>query len=208
MTAELLRPAAAGFLRVAGGVTDLTAPTPCAGYDVRALLNHLLYWGPWLLAAGRREQPPPGSGSGSGAGSGPGSGSGEAGAALVTAGWAAALEKQTETLLEVFGTPSAWTGTTAWGTTRLPASAVGAMVLGEFVLHGWDLARASGQEPDCAPEAATAVFESAVAMGERARAMGVYGPAVAVAAGASPLDRALGASGRDPARRPHPGSLD
>ena len=186
MTAELLRPAAAGFLRVAHAVPDLTAPTPCAGYDVRGLLNHLLYWGPWLIAAGRREDPPIPTAD-------------EAEAALVTGDWRAALEKQTETLVEVFGTPSAWTGTTALGTAPMPSAVVGAMVLGEFVLHGWDLARASGQEFGCAPEAATVVHESAVAMGDRARSAGVYGPAVEVAAGASPLERALGAAGRDPA---------
>jgi uncharacterized protein (TIGR03086 family) len=189
MTADLLRPAAAEFRRIAHAVADLTAPTPCAGYDVRGLLDHLLYWGPWLIAAGRREDPPA-------------PGDGEAAAALVTDDWRAALEKQTETLVDVFGTPSAWTGTTALGTAAMPASVVGDMVLGEFVLHGWDLARASGQEFRCAPEAATAVFESAVAMGEQARAMGVYGPAVEVPSDASPLERALGASGRDPAWTP------
>jgi uncharacterized protein (TIGR03086 family) len=72
------------------------------------------------------------------------------------------------------------------------------MVLGEFVLHGWDLARASGRVLECDPAAATAVYESAVAMGEQARSMGVYGPAVEVAEDASPLERALGAAGRDP----------
>jgi len=185
MTASLVRPAAAGFLRIACAVPDLTAPTPCAGYDVRGLLNHLLYWGPWLIAAGRREDPPAPA-------------VGEAEAALVTSGWRADLEKQTETLVSVFETPAAWTGTTSLGSAPMPSAVVGAMVLGEFVLHGWDLARASGQPCAYAPEAATAVYESAVAMGEQARSMGVYGPAVEVAADASPLERALGASGRDP----------
>lgn len=185
MTASLVRPAAAGFLRIACAVPDLTAPTPCAGYDVRGLLNHLLYWGPWLIAAGRREDPPSPAFT-------------EAEAALVTDDWRAALEKQTETLADVFGTPSAWTGTTTLGTASMPASVVGDMVLGEFVLHGWDLARASGRQFECDPAAATAVYESAVAMGEQARSMGVYGPVVAVAGDASPLARALGAAGRDP----------
>ncbi|WP_206785459.1 TIGR03086 family metal-binding protein [Amycolatopsis sp. MtRt-6] len=184
MTASLLRPAAAEFLRIACAVPDLTAPTPCAGYDVRGLLNHLLYWGPWLIAAGRRLPAPAPAG-------------GEA--AVVTEDWRADLEKQTETLLEVFGTPAAWTGMTSLGSAAMPSSVVGAMVLGEFVLHGWDLARASGQSCAYTPEAATAVYESAVAMGDQARSMGVYGPAVAVAADASPLERALGAAGRDPA---------
>src|SRR5205823_4711544 len=99
MTSELVRPAAAEFLRVAHAVADLSAPTPCAGYDVRGLLNHLLYWGPWLVAAGRREDPPS-------------PGVAETEAALVTGDWRAALEKQTETLVDVFGTPPAWTGMT------------------------------------------------------------------------------------------------
>jgi uncharacterized protein (TIGR03086 family) len=185
MTAELMRPAAAEFLRVALVVDDLSAPTPCDGYAVRELLNHLLYWGPWLVAAGRREEPPS-------------PGAGEADAALVTADWAAALEKQTETLVEAFGTPAAWTGVTKLGTAELPSAVVGGMVLGEFVLHGWDLALASGQQLRCTPEAATAVLESALAMGEQARAMGVYGPEVPVPSDAAPLDRALGAAGRDP----------
>ncbi|MEU5262387.1 TIGR03086 family metal-binding protein [Amycolatopsis sp. NPDC021455] len=186
MNAELLRPAAAGFLRIADALDDLTLPTPCAGYDVRGLVNHLLYWGPWLVAAGRREEPPS-------------PGVSEAEATLVGDDWRSALEKQTSTLVDVFGAASAWTGMTALGTASLPASVVGDMVLGEFVLHGWDLARASGQELRCAPEVAVAVYESAVAMGEQARSMGVYGPAVEVAGDASPLERALGASGRDPA---------
>ncbi|MGK3200612.1 TIGR03086 family metal-binding protein [Amycolatopsis sp. MEPSY49] len=185
MSASHIRPAAAEFLRIAHAAADLSAPTPCAGYDVRGLLNHLLYWGPWLVAAGRREAPPEPSVA-------------EASAGLVTADWRAALEKHTETLVDVFGTPAAWEGTTALGTAELPAAVVGDMVLGEFVLHGWDLARASGQELRCAPEAATAVYESAVAMGEQARSRGVYGEAVAVPEDASPLERALGASGRDP----------
>lgn len=185
MTASLVRPAAAEFLRIAHAVADLTAPTPCDGYDVRGLLNHLLYWGPWLVAAGRREDPPSVSVS-------------EASSALVTEDWRAALEKQTETLVDVFGEARAWEGMTALGTARMPASVVGDMVLGEFVLHGWDLAQASGQELRCTPAAATAVYESAVAMGDQARSMGVYGPAVAVSADASMLERALGASGRTP----------
>jgi len=191
MTAELLRPAAAEFLRVAAAVTsqDLAARTPCADYDVRALLNHLLYWGPWLIAAGRRETPPD-------------AGAGEAAAGLVTGDWVSALEKQTETLVDVFGAPSAWDGMTSMGSARLPASVVGELVLGEFVLHGWDLARAIGRDITVAPEAAEVVRASATAMGEQARSMGVYGPEVAVPADASRLGRALGAAGRDPGWRP------
>jgi uncharacterized protein (TIGR03086 family) len=187
-SSRLLAPAAAEFLRVAGGLTDLGARTPCAGYDVRALLNHLLYWGPWLIAAGRRSDPPV-------------PGVTEADAGLVAEDWLAALEKQTGTLVDVFSAPAAWTGMTALGSASLPSAVVGEMVLGEFVLHGWDLAAASGQKLACPAETALAVHAAAEAMGAQARSMGVYGPLVPVPPDASPLDLALGASGRDPAWR-------
>ncbi|WP_326566739.1 TIGR03086 family metal-binding protein [Amycolatopsis rhabdoformis] len=179
----LLRPAAAEFLRVAR-LPALTAPTPCAGYDVRGLLNHLLYWGPWLAAAGRREPYR--------------HDVTEADSALVTDGWFTTLEKQTEALVDAFSAPGAWDGMATLGSATMPAAVVGDMVLGEFVLHGWDLARAAGVPLTCPDETAEAVRASAVAMGEQARAMGVYGPEVPVPADAPALERALGATGRDP----------
>ncbi|MEV0071778.1 TIGR03086 family metal-binding protein [Amycolatopsis sp. NPDC050768] len=183
----LLRPAAAEFLRVAAAAKPLTAPTPCTGYDVRGLLNHLLYWGPWLAAAGRRETY---TASGT-----------EADAALVGEHWLATLGKQTEDLVDAFAPAAAWEGLVTLGSATMPAAVVGDMVLGEFVIHGWDLARAAGTPLNCTDEAAEAVRASAVAMGEQARAMGVYGPEVPVPAEAPALSRALGASGRNPARR-------
>ncbi|MFK0245283.1 TIGR03086 family metal-binding protein [Amycolatopsis azurea] len=186
--AALIAPAAAEFAGILRGIgeAELTARTPCAEYDVRALLNHLLYWGPWLEAAGRKAPPPEAA-------------TGEAEAGLVGAGWLDAAERQTARLVEIFGAPGAWQGMTALGTAELPASFVGDMVLGEFVLHGWDLARATGRTVDVAPEAAEAVYASAVAMGEQARSMKVYGEEVAVAEGATTFERALGATGRNPA---------
>ncbi|QRP46608.1 TIGR03086 family metal-binding protein [Amycolatopsis sp. FDAARGOS 1241] len=183
----LLSPAAAEFLRAAA-LPTAAARTPCADYDARGLLDHLLYWGPWLAAAGRRE-------------SYTADGS-EADAALVTGDWPAKLEKQTQDLVDAFTAPGAWHGTVALGSATLPAAVVGDLVLGEFVLHGWDLARAAGATLSCPDETAEAVRASAVAMGGQARSMGVYGPEVAVPADAPPLDRALGASGRDPRWRP------
>ncbi|MBB4687799.1 TIGR03086 family metal-binding protein [Amycolatopsis jiangsuensis] len=178
----LLAPAATELLRVAAAVPSLDAHTGCADYDVRGLLDHLLYWGPRLAAAGRRES----------------SAAPESDVALVEDDWPALLEKQTEELVAAFASASAWTGTVTFGPAELPAAVVGDMVLGEFVLHGWDLARASGTTLSCSDDAAAAVLASAVAMGERARSTGVYGAEVPVPVTAPLLDRALGASGRDP----------
>jgi uncharacterized protein (TIGR03086 family) len=181
----LLRPAAAAFLSAAASAEDLTAPTPCSGYDVRGLLNHLLYWGPVLAAAGKHEP------------YAPVTSEGEAG--LVNGDWLANLREQTGALVEAFEPATAWTGTVTFGSGELPASMMGDMVLGEFVLHGWDLARASGAAWTCPDDAAVAVLAAVVEMGPQARAMGVYGPEVPVGSAAPVLDRALGAAGRDPA---------
>ncbi|SFO34161.1 TIGR03086 family metal-binding protein [Amycolatopsis rubida] len=181
----LLAPAAAELRRVAAAAPSLTAPTACAEYDVRGLLNHLLYWGPWLAAAIRHEpyEPPAPS---------------EAEASLVGDDWPKALEAMTDDVLAALAPPEAWTGTITFGSSELPAAVVGDLVLGELVVHAWDLARASGTELNCADEAAEAVLAFAAEMGEGARARGVFGPAVAVPKTAPVLHRALGATGRDP----------
>jgi hypothetical protein len=63
------------------GHDQLAARTPCTKYDVRALVNHLLYWGPWLEAAARKEPPPTET-------------RGETEVDLTNGEWAAALEKR------------------------------------------------------------------------------------------------------------------
>ena len=187
----LIAPAAEEFAAILRGIgaSDLSARTPCAEYDVRALLNHLLYWGPWLEAAGRKTAPPEVS-------------TGEAEADLVGGEWLADIEKQTARLVDVFGASEAWQGQTTFGGNPMPASMAGYMVLDEFVFHGWDLARATGAEFAVLPEVADAVYAIALEIGDQARAMKVYGEEVAVADDATPFERALGASGRDPGWTP------
>jgi uncharacterized protein (TIGR03086 family) len=79
------------------------------------------------------------------------------------------------------------------------------MLGADLVLHGWDLARATGQRFTCAPEVAeqTRVFLAGFA--GQGRAMGLFAAPVPVGADASPLARALALSGRDPAWRAVPG---
>ncbi|WP_409462203.1 TIGR03086 family metal-binding protein [Amycolatopsis sp. GA6-003] len=181
----LLAPAAAELRRVAAAAPSLTAPTACADYDVRGLLNHLLYWGPWLAAAIRHEpyEPPAPT---------------EAEASLVGEDWPKSLGAMLDDVLAALAPPEAWTGTITFGGSELPAAVVGDMVLGELVVHAWDLTRASGTELNCSDETAEAVLAFAKGMGEEARKGGVFGPEVPVPETAPVLHRALGATGRDP----------
>jgi uncharacterized protein (TIGR03086 family) len=85
---------------------------------------------------------------------------------------------------------------------ELPAAMIGGMVLGEVVVHGWDLARAVDQHPRWPADVLRAVYDEVAKTAEQGREMGVYGPPVLVPDNAPILDRILGMTGRDPNWRP------
>jgi uncharacterized protein (TIGR03086 family) len=148
------------------------APTPCRDWTVRALVDHLAEWAPALAAAGRKSDPAPAGGD---------------------------LEARYDDLVAAWSSPAAWQGTTrVGGPQELPAAMIGGMVLAEVVVHGWDLARATGQTADWDPGLLDTVHREIAATAEMGRGMGLYGPPVPVAGSRSALDRALGLTGRDP----------
>lgn len=164
--------------------TPLDAPTPCATWDLRALLGHLLAWTPVLAATGRRQAvalP-------------------DEGTDLVVGDWPATLDAARHELVAAWRDPAAWTGTvTMGGPDALPADMIGGMVLGELVVHGWDLGRSVGRTPDWPPEVLEAALTAVSGMAEQGRGMGVFADEVPLAGSASTLDRVLALSGRDPA---------
>ncbi|MGS2810126.1 TIGR03086 family metal-binding protein [Nocardia sp. MW-W600-9] len=166
---------------------QLVAPTPCADFDVRALLNHLLFWGPSLVgAASKAPIAPPAAA--------------ETDVDLTAGDWSAALDTQLGDLATAWRNPEAWQGTThLGGPTELPASLVGGMVVGELVVHGWDLARALGTTADWDDDLLRYLLDETAATADQGRAMGIYGPEIPVAPDAPVLDRILGLTGRDPA---------
>lgn len=184
---NVVDPAGEAFLDVLDAVPAdaLEAPTPCEHYTVRGLLNHLLYWTPRLTAAVRREPPPAATG-------------GESETDLVTEDWRAVLADDVGQLTKALRDPSAWDGVVLFGASELPARQVGAMVLTEFVVHGWDLAVATGVGFRCESETALAVFRALEEFAPQGRQYGVFGAEVPVAENAVPLARLLGLAGRDP----------
>ena len=84
----------------------------------------------------------------------------------------------------------------------LPAEQTGMVALDEIVLHGWDLARATGQPFTCDPASTQAVLaftEMSTQPEFAANREGLFGPVVDVPQDAPAFDRALGFAGRDPA---------
>ena len=71
-----------------------------------------------------------------------------------------------------------------------------------MLLHGWDVARATGQSLQVSDELGTALLRCLMPTLEQGRQFEVYGPEVSVPSGAPSFTRALGLSGRDPEWRP------
>jgi len=118
-------------------------------------------------------------------------------------GWREALPKALDELAEAWRDPAAWTGETRAGGVSLPGAVAAAVAADELVVHGWDLARATGQEyePDAAALQASHGLLAAAAE-EPSRGGGLFGPVVPVPDDAPLLDRVIGLSGRDPGWKP------
>ncbi|MFJ9431722.1 TIGR03086 family metal-binding protein [Streptomyces sp. NPDC101490] len=179
---SLLRTAAAHAVPLVRDTPDtaLGAPTPCAEYDVRALLNHLfdVVVNFQALAAKR-------SADFSGAPD-----------RLADADWRDRFEDETGKLVDAWSAPGADEGTT--GSLGLPARTVGCMVLLDLTVHAWDLARATGRrfEPD--PAVVEGLAEEVEGMAPMARKAGVFGEAVEPPADATAFERLLATTGRAP----------
>ncbi len=189
-----LEPATRVLAQLVEGTKDdqLDAPTPCRETTVGALLDHLDGLTVAFAAAADKSSldgPPRGP---------------SADASRLGADWRTRIPSQLGELSAAWGEPSAWEGFTRAGPVDMPAEVAGVVALDEVVLHGWDLAAATGQDFDCSPELARAVHEfvlHAVAQNPDGSA-GLFGPPVAVPDSAPLLDRIVGLSGRDPQWRP------
>jgi uncharacterized protein (TIGR03086 family) len=188
-----LAPAAHEVERLLQGVNDdrLGDPTPCTGTPVAGLLDHLMGLTLAFTWAANKQSPP---------GGGP-PGPGPAGSENLDPDWRAKLPGRLSDLVEAWREPASWEGMTEAGGLRMPAEVMGLVALDELVMHGWDLARATGQSFGCDPASAEAVlaFTSESARPERADSReGLFGPVVEVPEDATTFDRALGYAGRDP----------
>jgi hypothetical protein len=106
-------------------------------------------------------------------------------------------------LADAWQDPQAWEGSTRAGGIEMPAAVVGLVALDELIVHGWDIAVATGQtyEPPSREIAAATAFVTSF---DAPRDGTLFGPVVPVADDATQLDRLLGQTGRDPSwQRPY-----
>lgn len=187
-----LGPAVDRLLDVATHVTDdqLDAPTPCEGRTVRQLLGHVVGLTVAFRAAAEKDLGPltdtdPDT----------------SGWPHAEPGWREALAEQGPALVAAWRSPAAWEGMTRAGGVDLPGDVAGLVALDEVVLHGWDLARATGQayEADEATAVALLPFVSGFDPGGTP---GLFGPALDVSAESPAFDQVLARAGRDPGWTP------
>jgi len=182
--------AAAEAARVVNGVPEgtLNAPTPCGDWDLRTLLNHTILWTSY--SAERRAH-------------------GESVAEdlmnkdfTADPGFREDYARQISKAVQAWSDPQTWAGTLNVMGDATPAADVGAMLLMEMALHGWDVARATGQEFSADAKTANALEDIVQAQAELFRKYQGFADAVEPTPDATAFERALTLSGRDPNWKP------
>jgi len=115
--------------------------------------------------------------------------------------WRSAYPARLAELARAFGEPAAWAGMTRAGGVDFPGEVAGMVALTEVVIHGWDLARASGQPYYVDAASVDAVMPHVSAIAAEGPTEGLFGAAVPVDADAPVLDRVVALTGRDPGWR-------
>ncbi|MEV6108185.1 TIGR03086 family metal-binding protein [Streptomyces sp. NPDC051940] len=185
-THQHMKEVAAEAARVAHGVREdqLADPTPCTDWDVRTLVNHwVLYTSHGLEHRARREQLPE-----------------ELTGRDFTAdaGWADAYAAQLDKAVGAWADPAVWEGEIDLGFTTMPAAEIASLVVKEMAVHGWDVARSTGQQLTVSDRAGEAVLRVVEEHAEIYRQYDGFAEPVEPPAGATAFERALALSGRDP----------
>lgn len=166
------------------GPDDWQRPTPCADWDVRALVAHLVdenRWAPPLLA-GRTIADVGDELAGDPLGDDP----------------QAAWDTSAAAAAEAVARPGAMEGTAHLSFGDVPGSEYVWQLTADLLVHAWDVARATGGDEHLDPAVVDAVATWFDGMEDAYRAAGAIGPAVALPDGASAQDRLLARFGRDP----------
>jgi uncharacterized protein (TIGR03086 family) len=173
---------------------ELDRPTPLPAYSVGDLIDHIGGFARAFASAARkagheRESQSPGD------------------ASRLTDDWRTRIPCDLAALAQAWNEPGAWTGMTRIAGSDTPAEVVGLVLADELAVHGWDLARATGQPYACEQdtlEAARAFLATIASPDAPSGPEVAFGPPRPVADGAPLLDQVVALAGRDPAWSPEP----
>jgi len=172
---------------------DLDRPTPCPAYALGDLIEHVGGMAIAFAAAAskardkRTDRPQAGD------------------AARLAADWRERIPRDLKVLGLAWQEPGAWLGMTRIAGLDTPAETVGLVLADELAVHGWDVARASGQPYTCEPdvlEAARQFLEMFASPDAPSGPEVSFGPATVLLPEAPLLDRVVALAGRDPGWSP------
>jgi uncharacterized protein (TIGR03086 family) len=190
-------PAARRLAELVASADDdqLSAPTPCPSYTLGDLIDHIGGLALAFTAAANKErnghverQP-----------------SGDA--SRLPADWRTRIPRDLTALAQAWREPGAWDGMTRIAASDAPAAGIGLAAADELVVHGWDVARATGQPYACEPDmlgAARSFLEQFTSPDAPAGPDVMFGPSRQLPPGAAELDRVVALAGRDPRWAPGP----
>jgi uncharacterized protein (TIGR03086 family) len=156
-----------------GAAAHLDDSTPCDEWDVRTLMNHMLETQRYFVGSARGEDVSP---------------PGQSPPALLGDSPARDFTRARDETLQTFGEP---------GVIEKTGPSLG-IAFADQLLHGWDVAKATGQDatmPDGLPEAAYEMVHGRFTDEQR---VGMFKPEIPVPADASAQDKLLAYLGRDP----------
>ena len=119
--------------------------------------------------------------------------------------WRISIPAELATLAAAWAEDTAWTGMTRIAGADTPGEVCGLICLDELVVHGWDIARASGQgytADEASLEGSLEVLGQFQEPGKEVPPGSPFGKVVDVADDAPLLDRVVAFTGRDPAWTP------
>jgi uncharacterized protein (TIGR03086 family) len=186
-----LEPAAKNLAAFVAGVADdqLELPTPCPDYRVGDLLDHIASFArvfTWsaakdLVALENR----------------PGLGD----AARLADDWRTQIPDALDGMARAWSDPAAWEGMSRVGGADTPGEVCGMIGLEELVVHGWDIARSTGQEfhaDRASLDDALVALQMFQQPGTDRAPGSPFGEPIEVPDDAALLDRVIALSGRDP----------
>lgn len=162
-------------------------PTPCASWTVRDLVNHIVEganWFPLCVDAGAAPDPDPTHGVDYAAGDP-----------------LASFDEGSAAALAAFGAEGAQERSIKLPFGELPGAMFMGIATNDMVVHGWDLAQATGQPYEVDPELADDLLGHMRNFADALRGPdgeGAFGPEVTAADSAEPLDRLVAYLGRRP----------
>ncbi|MEV5201475.1 TIGR03086 family metal-binding protein [Streptomyces sp. NPDC053720] len=183
-----LEPAARQIASLLDGIDEqqLDGPTPCPDYSVRELLAHLVGLATAFRDAARKDFGPA-------TDTAP-----DASVPVLGDDWREALPPLLDELVSAWRDPAALRGMTRAGSVDLPGEVALLVALDELVIHGWDLARSTGQTYEGDEASLRASLAMLTPGDDNPRPESIFGPPVPVPADAPLVDRAVAMSGRRP----------